>query len=161
MVRVVDLILRFCATTERCGILHGFLDYREALRQAGLVSGMQWVNGSFLEHVERTRLRPPQDIDVVTFFNLQNGMTEQDVYARDPAVFNHDQVKSDYKVDGYLVNLGTGANEPLELVRESSYWYSVWSHRRDDALWKGFLQINLVDDDSTARDILNSAGATL
>jgi hypothetical protein len=28
------------------------------------------------------------------------------------------------------------------LVAQSSYWYSMWSHRRNQA-WKGFLQIDL------------------
>jgi len=39
--------------------------YRAALRDLGL-NGVQWINGSFCEDVERTRGRPPGDIDLVS-----------------------------------------------------------------------------------------------
>ena len=49
-------------------ILDGFLRFRELLTQAGFVSGFQWVDGSFLENVEMLENRPPNDLDVVTFY---------------------------------------------------------------------------------------------
>jgi hypothetical protein len=51
-VSLSDFVLRFSTSQERIGILTGFLNYRAALHAAGLTSGFQWVNGSFMEQVE-------------------------------------------------------------------------------------------------------------
>ena len=59
---------RFATTPERLAILDGFLRFRELLVQAGFVSGFQWVDGSFLEDIEAEANRPPNDLDVVTFY---------------------------------------------------------------------------------------------
>lgn len=66
-VALLDVILRFAISPERCKVLKGFLDYRAALHGMGLVSGFQWLDGSFTEQVETLERRPPKDIDVVTF----------------------------------------------------------------------------------------------
>lgn len=49
------------------------------------------------------------------------------------------QLHEMYSVDAYLEHLG---KSPSRLVRQASYWYSMWSHRRNQA-WKGFVQIDL------------------
>jgi hypothetical protein len=51
---LTDFVLRFSTTPERRGILDGLLRYRSALHGVGLTTGFQWVNGSFLEHIEVT-----------------------------------------------------------------------------------------------------------
>jgi hypothetical protein len=41
--------------------------------------------------------------------------------------------------------------QPENLVQQTSYWYSVWAHRRNHQ-WKGFLEIDLsptLDSDAT------------
>ena len=68
-----EVVKRFANTPERIQLLHGLMDYRDALYAAGVTDGFQWINGSFVEHVE-VRDRPdkerrPYDIDVVTFFH--------------------------------------------------------------------------------------------
>ena len=36
------------------------------------------------------------------------------------------------------------------------YWHGMWSHRRQDGLWKGFLRVELnPDDDRQARQELD------
>ena len=70
VVSLTDYVLRFGDTAERRTILEGFLRYRAALHAAGLVQGFQWLDGSFLEHIELTEGRAPNDIDVVTFYRL-------------------------------------------------------------------------------------------
>lgn len=35
-----------------------------------------------------------------------------------------------------------------------AYWYSLWSHRREDQRWKGFVELSLSDDDADAVDWL-------
>jgi len=148
---VTDFVLRFASSNERCQIIDGLLRYRAALKEAGLTRGFQWVDGSFLEEVETLESRPPNDIDVVTFFQLPAGKTQTDIAAKHADLVDHDQVRTKYHVDAYLVHLGSDSER---LVRQSSYWYSVWSHRRNLA-WKGFVEIDLDDiHDPNARALL-------
>ncbi len=136
---LLDLVQRFSTSQERQAILHGFLEYRQALHDVGLASGFQWLDGSFLEHVELLEQRAPRDIDVVTFYRSPDDIGQQELLQRNPDLFRLERVKERFSVDGYLVNLGMPAER---LVAQSSYWYSMWSHRRNQA-WKGFLQIDL------------------
>lgn len=153
-VALTDFVLRFAETKERRSIIDGLLKYRAGLHAAGLISGFQWVNGSFLEHVEVTESRAPNDVDVVTFYRLPQGMTQAQVQTKAPALFDHDQAKATYHVDGYLICLDSKAEH---LVERSTYWYSVWSHRRNQA-WKGYVQIDLASvDDAASNDLLKAA----
>jgi hypothetical protein len=68
----MDLVTRFATTPERQAIIAGLLAYRHALHATGLVRGFQWLDGSFAEHVEVIEQRPPNDIDVVTFYGLRS-----------------------------------------------------------------------------------------
>jgi hypothetical protein len=155
-VPLTDLILRFGTSRERCTILDGMLRYRAALHAAGLVTGFQWIDGSFLEHAERLISRPPADIDVVTFFRIAQGDAQADVLNRSPDLFDHGKAKAKFNVDGYLVSLDQAAEN---LVKHSAYWYSVWSHRREWT-WKGFVEVDLAPDDATALAVLKAASCT-
>ena len=100
-------------------------------------------------------VRVPNDIDVVTFFDLPEGKSQGDIFQQFPELFPttrtaHLKLKEMYCVDAYLEHLGKA---PSRLVRQSSYWYSMWSHRRNQA-WKGFVQIDLApsaDAEATAQ----------
>jgi hypothetical protein len=48
-VDLVSLIDRFATSQERMNILDGLLRFRAALHGAGMVSGFQWLDGSFKE----------------------------------------------------------------------------------------------------------------
>jgi hypothetical protein len=153
-VSLADVVLRFGSTSDRQRILDGLLRYRAALHAVGLTMGFQWLNGSFMENIESLEGRSPNDVDVVTFFQLPSGMTQESVAAAAPTIFPMTQpqrvvFKEHYFVDPYPVDL---ASPPGRLVRLSAYWYSVWSHRRDSS-WKGYLQIDL----SPAKDAAASA----
>ena len=76
-ISLMDLVLRFAKTPERIGILEGFLSFRQAMHRLGLVRGFQWVDGSFLENIELIEGRTPHDIDIVTFFYIPEGMTQE------------------------------------------------------------------------------------
>ena len=157
LVSLTDFVLRFSGTPERTGILEGLLRYRAALHAVGLTSGFQWVNGSFLEHVEMIESRAPNDVDVVTFFRLPGGESQVTVHAKAPDLFDHSRAKATYCVDAYVVGLGS---PPEQLVERSAYWYSLWSHRRNQA-WKGYIQLDLdSSDDATARGLLASPPGT-
>jgi hypothetical protein len=151
-VSLADVVDRFSTSPERNAILGGFLQLRAAFHSAGVLNGFQWVDGSFLENVELLELRPPADIDVVTYFELPPGVSELDFYNANQALFDHPHVKNSFKVDHYPQVLGKVMD--AFQIRRLSYWYSMWSHRRD-GLWKGFLQISLdPTEDSQAHQIL-------
>ncbi|MEZ4363230.1 MAG: hypothetical protein R3B48_23850 [Kofleriaceae bacterium] len=145
VVSLTDYVLRFGQTPERRAVLDGFLRYRAELHEAGVVQGFQWLNGSFLEHVELTEGRAPNDVDVVTFYRLPAGVSQAQLMAKLGAHVDHDSVKAAFLVDHYFVSLGMDAER---LARTSAYWYSVWSHRRNQ-LWKGFVQVDLAPAEDT------------
>lgn len=150
-----SLIDRFGVTDHRLGLLNKLLDYREALHNAGLIEGFQWINGSFVQDIERQDSRPPNDIDIVTHFYLPPGETQKTLVQKNFAIIDNACVKQKYGVDVYFNPLGAVANESF--VRRVSYWYSMWSHRREDNVWKGFVEINLSPyEDGNARALLSS-----
>src|SRR5262249_55533228 len=145
----------FATSPERRAILQGLLDFRAALHRMGLVGGFQWLDGSFMEHVELLEKRAPRDIDVVTFLDALPA-TFAPTAPDDPGL-SHAPAKARFKVDSYLVELD--ATPPRDLTLLSAYWYSVWSHRRT-AEWKGFLQIDLAPhEDATAQVWLSALPA--
>lgn len=135
-----EIVDAFATSLERKAILQGFLDYRKALYAIGITDGFQWIDGSFTEDVENHQNRSPNDIDVVTYFWLPTGETQLSTASRAPHLFDPAQVKTTYKVDSYYGILG----EPLteRHARQLSYWYSMWSHNRNQT-WKGFVRIDL------------------
>ena len=149
-VSLKDLILRFSWTSERCAILDGYLRHREALHTLGLRTGFQWVDGSFLEEIENIEARSPNDVDVVTFFELPADVQENALIASYLPVFKAPVAKSQYHVDAHFVNLKLPSGL---LVRRSAYWYSVWSHRRTWA-WKGYLEVDLSPTEDAAARVL-------
>jgi len=151
---MISLADRFGTSQQRITILRGLLRFRDELYQAGLVSGFQWLDGSFLENVELLEDRPPHDIDVVTFYCLPSGQSQQSIAERHGKVFDHNRLKTDYTVDAYFAELGRPTDRWQ--IKNVSYWYSVWSHRRD-GLWKGFVQVDLSPkQDADASTLLNN-----
>jgi len=145
--------MRFGTSIERRTILNGWLRLRAALHEVGVTEGFQWLDGSFLEDIEMTVRRPPRDIDCVTYYHLPTGKTEEELLRGDLHLFLPAQTKIEFLVDAYFVNLEW---PPEYLVDQSSYWYSVWSHRRD-SMWKGFIQVSLDPaDDETGSKLLSS-----
>jgi hypothetical protein len=46
---------------------------------------------------------------------------------------------------------------PQISVDQVCYWYSLWSHRRGDQLWKGFAEVDLdPSDDVNAEAVLKA-----
>ncbi|HET6878920.1 MAG TPA: hypothetical protein VFI31_02120 [Pirellulales bacterium] len=164
LVSLSELVLRFNTSPQRHAILDGLLRYRGGLHAVGLTQGFQWLDGSFLEHVEMLEDRAPNDLDLVTFFHLPAGTTQLEIQARNPDLFPRTKderlaFKIVYNIDAYLVDLATPSER---LIERGTYWYSMWSHRRD-ARWKGYLAIDLAsDEDGTAAGYLEAPpmGAT-
>jgi hypothetical protein len=148
-----DLVSRFGTSSERLSLLNDLLSFRSGLHKVGLVQVFQWLDGSFLESIETLEKRSPNDIDVVTFYHLPKGESQQSFKAKYPELLRRNYNKNNYRMDAFFIDLNGGI--PEKLVSDSAYWYSVWSHRRN-AHWKGYLQIDLSPtDDHIARDDLN------
>jgi hypothetical protein len=155
-VSMLNFVERFATTPNRRRILEGFLRYRAVLHEAGLVAGFQWIDGSFAEHVETLEQRGPEDVDVVTFYRMPAPRILPEHLVRVVALFSKDpevreRTIAEFRVDGYPVDL---ALPPKVLVDRATYWYSMWSHRRNRA-WKGYLELNLApEDDAEAMRLL-------
>ena len=142
----------FALTQERIDILSGLLSFRAELHKLGINQGFQWLDGSFLENIETSEARPPNDIDVVTFYNMPSGETQQSLAQKNSSIFNLLYLKTTFAIDGYFFMLGN----PIDVkeIKIITYWYSIWSHRRN-GLWKGFVQIDLdPSQDAEANKIL-------
>jgi len=94
-VNLLDFVKRFSTSSERWKILDGLLRFRTALHRVGLVSGFQWLDGCFLEHVELIENRPPRDLDVVNFLDL-TGKNQAELYQKHTSLFEHEQIKNKY-----------------------------------------------------------------
>lgn len=155
---MVDVVNRFSFNIERVVILEGIFSYREKMRSIN-VQGYQWLDGSFVEDCEKTRNRPPADIDVITFayrpFDQQSGFMDTPSFDaltdQHPDLFDADEAKSSFKCDAYYVDFN---QSPHLLAQSVTYWCNLFSHSRVNNLWKGILQVDLNVDDTQARDIL-------
>lgn len=149
-VTLVNFVERFAITRERITLIEGFLNYREALHQAGIDEGFQWIDGSFVEHVEERSYDPhiPNDIDVVTFCKIPDPVA--------PGVgqlFEPPTTKLRFHVDAYGVQLDLPLDEST--VSYIAYWNGMWPHRRRDRLWKGYIEVDLAPaEDNLARQSL-------
>jgi len=155
-VPLLSFVDRFATTPERVDILDGLLRFRGDLHKLGIVSGFHWLDGSFLEQIELLENRHPRDMDVVTFFDLPAGEDQRSLAQKAERLFDQKHLKATYAIDGYFSVLG----QPVDAhqVQSISYWYSMWSHRRD-GLWKGFVQVDLdPSQDAISRAALNLCG---
>lgn len=153
---LAELVSQFGFTVARRRILSGFLDFRDALHQAGVLQGLQWVNGSFVEDVMQRRRREPGDIDVVTFYYLPSGHTQETLRNAFPDLFTPGRAKQLYHSDAHFMEPNTYSMP--DLVRHIAYWTNLWGHTRETYEWKGYLQIDLANSqDATARNILANA----
>jgi hypothetical protein len=148
----VELCTAFGTSKKRKLILAGFLDLRGELRKKGAV-GFQWIDGSFLEDIETLASRSPRDIDVVTFAIDTQLRPFGELSASVKSLGDRNANKKKFKTDHFFVDLRT---RPDLLVEVTSYWYGLFSHRRD-ATWKGMVRIELshdtTDDDAATKVI--------
>lgn len=137
----------FGTSTERIAILKGLLDYRARLLQAGITSGFQLIDGSYVEDCETIRKRAPADVDLVTFAHLPVLPKELNAFlVANRTLFDPQQAKAIYKCDAYFVDLGKDARL---VVEDTMYWFGLFSHQRVSNLWKGMIRIPLLSDDSS------------
>ena len=110
-------------------------------------------------HKEAQQERPPNDIDLVTFAYAPVGLSSADVVqvlAANADLFIASKARDKYGCDAYVVPLG---KSPENLVKRTAYYFSLFSHRRGDHVWKGLLQIPLESDDAQARELLDNVNS--
>jgi hypothetical protein len=157
-VTVPEFVASFALTPERVQILEGLLEFRRRIHGLGIMRGIQWIDGSFVEMNDS--VRAPRDADVVTFFFRPSTLAERPAWeaAMDahPGIFDHAQVKAELKCDGYWVDLSVP--KPLYHVDQTRYWFGLFSHRRLSRQWKGMLQLPLgsLAEDLEAAKLLRS-----
>ncbi len=138
-----DVCQKFATTDERRDILRGWLRFREKLSRLGVVSGFQWLDGSFLEQIELSESRGPRDLDTITFYVTPAGVNPNafltQVLANLPEFVDRDAAKINYRLDHFPVTL---TSDPAALVEHTRYWAGLFSHRRD-GIWKGMLRVEL------------------
>ena len=153
---MLEVTQRFASSPGRRRLVEGLLNYRADLAALGFVRGFQWIDGSFAEDVEAHEQRPPNDIDIVTFAFSPVGLSSTQItqlLLAHPTLFEAGKAKDKYGCDGYIVPLD---KSPESLVKRTSYYFGLFSHRRRDQVWKGLLQIPLESDDALARDLLQN-----
>jgi len=68
-------------------------------------------------------------------------------------VFHPDQAKANFRCDARFVDLRLGA---YDVVSQARYWFGLFSHQRVTAIWKGMLEVDLLqnDVDANARSVV-------
>ncbi|MBX3498555.1 MAG: hypothetical protein KF889_03860 [Alphaproteobacteria bacterium] len=153
MSQVVD---RFGKSRQRLELLDGLVKYRQALFSSGFVVGYQWLNGSFVEDVEKTRGRAPGDIDIVTLFRRPiKYQVDPKAWAVDVAQFttmlSPRECKTRYHCEAFPIDLDKPAEK---IVEDVTYWFSLFSHQRITDARKGMLLVRLA---TTPSDGINEA----
>jgi Family of unknown function (DUF6932) len=147
-----EIVTGLGSSKSRKKILIGWLEHRRLLRDIGIVSGFQWLDGSFVENKE------PNDLDIVTFFRrpaAKNTVKSfRELVNQNANIFKRPSVKQNYRLDSMFVDLD-GTSEAI--VDSTRYWLGLFSHRRVDYVWKGILKVSLADpSDDDAVELLKS-----
>ena len=156
VVSMLEVAQRFAHLPGRHQLVQGLLDYRADLAALGFVRGFQWLDGSFAEDIEAQQQRAPRDVDVVTFAYAPVGMSSTQIsqlLSAHPDLFVPARANEKYGCDAYVVPLD---KSPENLVKRTTYYFGLFSHRRADQVWKGLLQIPLESDDASARELLQN-----
>jgi hypothetical protein len=112
------LCQRFATSPERIAILRGLLAFRQRLHNEGILNGMQWLDGSFLEDIETREHRPPRDIDVVTFYWGYSNVFQQQVMTSFPEFVYSSLSKAAFLVDHYPVD----SSYVPQIIEVTRYW---------------------------------------
>lgn len=158
-------IVKVLATTpERVKLCKGLIAHRKALRGLGVVTGVQWINGSFCENVESTRGSAPKDIDVVTLMRRPAGYESVPPLAwglfcqQHLRLFDSQATKHHYSCEVFFIDLHQPA---LAVIAQVTYWFGLFTHQKATHLWKGILQVSLSSDDDAADLLLNASPGPL
>lgn len=159
-VTMPDLVKVLGTSPYRRELLYNLIQYRAIIASGGYITGVQFIDGSFVENVEMIRGRPPSDIDVFSFLQLPECYkSDHQLWATQGLRFWSEEIMNQ-KLNRERFKLDAYANLVEEfdfqgLMGAIIYWYSLFSHQRDTFAWKGFLAIHLdVRQDAEALEML-------
>lgn len=135
----LELCNRFGTSTERVIILRGLLEFRQRMTNLGIVQGFQWLDGSFTENIEKSEKRPPNDLDLVTFYGGLTNDIQEKISDNFIEFANPVKAKETYKLDHYPVDFTFKPDVTVEMTR---YWIQLFTHNRR-GVWKGILRLEL------------------
>ncbi len=150
----LELCERFATSKQRIIILKGLIEFRNQLNNNGIINGFQWLDGSFVENIEISEKRAPNDLDLVTFYLGITMENQTKLLKALPEFINPEISKSKYKLDHYPVDFGYN---PMVTVESTRYWIQLFSHNRL-GIWKGMLRLDLntPEIDKQAIEYLNN-----
>ena len=142
---ILELCHKFATSADIIEILKGLVHFRLKLNANGILYGFQWLDGSFLENIEKIESRSPRDLDIVTFYG---GLSEQEqviIHQNFPEFIFSRKSKENFKLDHYPVDY---TFNPEVTVERTRYWIQLFTHNRN-GVWKGMLRLSLntpIDD---------------
>lgn len=151
---ILELCHKFSTSKHRIQILKNFVTFRQKMNSMNIVTGFQWLDGSFMENIEVSEGRAPQDLDVVTFFGGLTIAEQTNFRVTFPEFSNPILAKNIFLLDHYAVDY---SYNPDVTVEQTRYWLQLFTHNRL-GVWKGILRLSLNTpiDDQHALDYLNA-----
>ncbi|MCW0983509.1 hypothetical protein OK142_22020 [Agrobacterium sp. BT-220-3] len=140
---------RFGTTPHRRGLLRNLISYRQLLAQDGYDTGVQFIDGSFVENVEMVGNRDPGDIDVFSLVKIpEKYLADFSLWENHGASFwaeeivNRGRNKARFSLDTFA-NIIDDAVPVFDAMSLIMYWYGLFSHQRDTFHWKGFVALDI------------------
>lgn len=160
---MAELATAMGTTPHRKQLIVNLITYRHMLATEGYVSGIQFIDGSFVENVETIANRPPVDIDVFSVLNVPpKYLTDMSAWQAtglpfwQTEIINRDRNKQRFGLDTYAVLFEERAAQPMNLISDIIYWYGLFSHQRGTLAWKGFAGLAL--DPASDQTALSAMG---
>lgn len=151
---MLELVGFFGTTPHRRHLLRNLIEYRELLASDGYSHGMQFIDGSFVEDIETTESRSPNDIDLFSILDLparyradQAEWSKSGINFWSTEIADRARNKARYSLDTYAILI---QERGLRLIQDVIYWYGLFSHKRGTYAWKGFVAVELSSADDSA-----------
>lgn len=151
---IIELCQHFSTSPQRISILKNLVSFRQNITAQGVLVGFQWLDGSFMENIELSELRPPNDLDILTFYRGLTPVQYSVISTAFPEFANPSLSKTNYLLDHYAIDYGYNPEVTVELTK---YWLQLFTHNRN-GVWKGIvrLPLNTPLEDQDALNYLNS-----
>ena len=151
----LEVVETFAVTAARRTILRNVLVVRKVLQACGVINGVQWLGGSFVEQTALTRGRDPNDIDLVTYFGEHAATVYNELLRRLPEFTDPSQMQAKYLIDNYFEQF---LRDQTDMLGKVVYWSNLFGHTQQNVR-KGYLQVSLDPAwalDAEALTLLNS-----
>ena len=148
IVTMSEFAATFGTSPHRRVLIRNLIAYRSLLATDGYESGIQFVDGSFVENVEVIQGRDPEDIDVFSLLSVpQKYLSDLAAWHENGFPFWQNEIvdqaknKDRFSLDTYAMLYEE--MQPISLIKNVIYWYGLFSHQRDTYAWKGFVAVVL------------------